>query len=51
MVFKFQRFQLALGYVVGQPIERGMLLSKATIVIFWEGGWFCKLKLICGVVF
>ena len=28
MVFKFQRFQLALGSVVEQPIEKGMLLSK-----------------------
>ena len=28
MVFKFQRFQLALGSVVEQPIEREMLLSK-----------------------
>ena len=28
MVFKFQRFQLALGSVVEQPIERGMLLRK-----------------------
>ena len=28
MVFKFQRFQLALGSVVEQQIERGMLLSK-----------------------
>ena len=28
MVFKFQRFQLALGSVVEQPIERGMLLSN-----------------------
>ena len=28
IVFEFQRFQLALGSVVEQPIERGMLLSK-----------------------
>ena len=28
MVFKFARFQLALGFVFEQPIERGMLLSK-----------------------
>ena len=28
MVFKFERFQLALGSVVEQPIERGMLLNK-----------------------
>ena len=28
MVFKFQRFQLALGSVVEQPIERGIILSK-----------------------
>ena len=28
MVFKLQRFQLALGSVVEQPIERGMRLSK-----------------------
>ena len=32
MVFKFQRRQLALGFVFDQPIKRGMLLSKwATI--------------------
>ena len=28
MAFKFQRFQLALGFVFEQPIQRGMLLSK-----------------------
>ena len=28
MVFKFQRFQLALCFVFEQPIKRGMLLSK-----------------------
>ena len=28
MVFKFQRFQLALGFVFEQPIELAMLLSK-----------------------
>ena len=32
MVFTFQRFQLALGFVFEQPIKREMLLSKwATI--------------------
>ena len=32
MFFKFQRFQLALGFVFEQPIKRGMLFSKwATI--------------------
>ena len=28
MVFNFQRFQLALGFVFEQPVKRGTLLSK-----------------------
>ena len=28
MVFKFQRFRLALGFVLDQPLQWGMLLSK-----------------------
>ena len=36
MVFKFQGFKLAVGFVFEQPIQRGMLLRSFE---FSGGGW------------
>ena len=47
MVFKFQRFQLALGSVVEQLIDLGSTWILGDCL---GGGSFFKLKLICGVV-
>ena len=43
MAFKFQRFQLALGSVVEQPIDFGSTWILGDCL----GGWFFKLTLLC----